>query len=60
MFSIFKENDTNKGRDKKPWYKPSKLFKDMEKRERRAKEREALRQGKEIPFFKHTDVWNYT
>lgn len=45
--------------DTKPWYKPPKIFKYIEKRARKAKERNALRSGDMIPIFRKTDVWEY-
>ena len=58
-FNILAVN-TDSGRDKKPWYKPGRAFKTMEKRARKAKERNAIRSGDIIPLFRKTDVWNYT
>jgi len=46
-------------RDKKPWYKPDKVWKYERKRARKAKERNALRSGDMIPVFKRTDEWGY-
>lgn len=47
--------------DKKPWFKPNKKFKTMEKRIRKAKEKQALKLEKEIiPDFPKTDVWYWT
>ena len=46
-------------RDKKPWYKPDKVWKYERKRARKAKERNALRSGDIIPIFKKTDEWGY-
>jgi len=54
------DGDCEKGRDKKPWYKPDKDFKYCEKRARKAKERNALRSGEMVPAFRKTDVWNYS
>ncbi len=54
------DGGSKKGRDKKPWYKPGKVFKVCEKRSRKAKERNALRAGEEMPIFRKTDVWNFT
>jgi hypothetical protein len=45
----------NLKRDRKPWGRPTKKFKTVEKRVRRAKEKHAFRIGKEIPIFKKTD-----
>jgi len=47
------------GRDKKPFYKPDKKYKYMTKRIRRSKEKQALREGKEMPIFKHTDMYDW-
>lgn len=46
-------------RDGKPWFKPDYKFKYTEKRIRKAKERQAFREGREVPIFKHSDEWNY-
>ena len=46
--------------DQKPWYKPDSKFKKILKKSRKAKERQALRQDKEIiPEFPKTDVWDW-
>lgn len=50
----------DKDRDVKPWDKPDKTFKQMKRREERAKVKNALRNDKEIPFFKKTDQWDWT
>lgn len=47
-------------RDNKPWNKPPKWFKQMRRRQERAAEMNALRNGKEIPKFKKDDQWNWT
>lgn len=47
-------------RDVKPLDKPDKSFKQMKRRKERAKVKNALRNGKEIPFFKKTDQWDWT
>lgn len=47
-------------KDNKPWYKPNKEFKQIKKRSRKAKEKQALRVGAEIiPEFPKTDVWEW-
>ena len=47
-------------RDKKKWFKPSKAFKEAQKKGRKAKERQAIREDKEIiPEFPKTDVWDW-
>lgn len=49
-----------KGQKKrKNWQKPPKAFKTVMKKSRRAKEKQALRDGRDIPLFKHTDTWDY-
>ena len=50
-----------KGRDKKPWYKPNKEFKQMNRRLERAQVKNAIRSRKEVlPIFKNSDQWNWT
>lgn len=49
-----------KSRDRKQWNKPPKWFKQMNRRIERAREKQALREEKEIPLFKKTDQWNWT
>ena len=44
--------------DGKKFYKPTKRFKKLQKKSRKAKEREALKLNKEvIPEFPKTDQW---
>lgn len=43
--------------DTKKWYKPTKKFKKVLKNKRKAKEKQALRTGDEIPRFKKEDEW---
>ena len=46
--------------DKKRWYKPGKKFKKLQKKSRKAKEKEAIRLDKEvIPEFPKTNTWNW-
>lgn len=47
-------------RDKKPWNKPPKHFKQMKRRLERAKVKNALRCGKEPPIFPKSDVYEWT
>jgi hypothetical protein len=50
-----------KNRDKKPWYKPNKQFKQMNRRCERSNVKNAIRFGKEVlPIFKKTDNWEWT
>jgi hypothetical protein len=51
-----------RGRDIKPWNKPPKWFKQMNRRIERAKVKEAIREGKfdNIPYFKKSDQWSWT
>lgn len=44
--------------DGKDWGKPASWYKKMQRRLRRSRERHALRNGEEIPFFRKTDVWD--
>ena len=47
-------------RDKKKWWKPTKVFKQIQKKGRKAKERQALKEEKEIiPEFPKTDTWDW-
>ncbi len=50
-----------KGRDKKPWNKPNKAFKQTERRKERARVGHAMVQKdyENIPRFRKTDVWNW-
>lgn len=47
-------------RDKKSGDKPPGWFKRLMQRRRRAKEKMAFRNGKEIPQFKKDNQWNWT
>lgn len=47
------------GRDGKPWFKPDGKFKNAAKKSRRAKQRQAFREGKEAPRERHENEWNY-
>lgn len=50
-----------KVRDGKPWYKPNKEFKQMNRRLERSEVKNAIRSGKEVlPIFKKRDVWEWT
>lgn len=49
-----------KQRDQKPWGKPPKWFKQMNRRIERAREKNALRNEKEIPLFRRGDQWEWT
>lgn len=51
--------DTEPTRDKKKWYKPDSKFKKMKSRLRKAKIKDCLRKGRELPIEKKTDVWDY-
>ena len=48
--------------DKKPWYKPTKEYKRLMARNRRAKEKQSMKNKNydNVPKFKKTDVWNWT
>jgi len=56
------EKITTRNRDRKPWNKPSSLFKQMKRRIERAKVRDAMVNERytNIPLFKHTDQWDWT
>ena len=47
-------------RDKKPWGKPPKWFKQINRRWERSKVKQAIREDKEPPLFKKTDQWEWT
>ena len=49
-----------KNRDHKPWGKPIKWFKQMKRRKERAQIKNAIRNNKEVPLFKHSDQWDWT
>lgn len=49
-----------RARDKKPWDKPTKGFKQMKRRIERAKTNHAVRMEKEVPEFRKTDRWEWT
>ena len=51
-----------KARDEKPWGNPPKWFKQMKRRNERAKIKDAMRNEKyeSIPHFKHSDRWDWT
>jgi hypothetical protein len=49
-----------KQRDRKPWNKPPKWFKQERRRNERAKVNNAMRVGKEPPLFKKADQWDWT
>jgi hypothetical protein len=65
MSHTFRKNlywyyDPKGNRDCKKWFKPDKKFKTILKQKRKAKEKEALKLGKEIiPEFPKTDVWEW-
>jgi hypothetical protein len=46
-------------RDKKKGYKPGSIYKRIAKAQRRAKEKEALRNGRDIPVFRRSDEWHW-
>ena len=49
-----------KQRDKKPWYKPIKSFKVMQRQQERTRMEQALREGKDLPRIRKSDRWNWT
>jgi hypothetical protein len=49
--------DTN--RDKKKWYKPSSIAKKLKTSEIRAKSKDILRNGGEVPNFKKTNGYDW-
>jgi hypothetical protein len=61
IWFIFPERleEWEKKRDRKPYFKPNSEFKKVRRRIRRAKEKQALRENKEIPIFKKDDVWDW-
>ena len=48
------------GRDSKPWDKPPKWFKQMRRREERARAKQALLLGKDILAVPKSDQWLWT
>jgi len=47
-------------RDRKPWWKPPKDFKQLKRKKERAQAKDALRNGEEpIDKIPHTDVWEW-
>lgn len=48
------------GRDRKPWFKPPRWFKAMRERIRRAKAKDALRNGREPERVRQRNVWEWT
>ena len=57
--SYWLTDDEYTQRDIKNPFKPNKKFKSLRKRSRKAKERQALRENREIPVFKKTDTWDW-
>lgn len=49
-----------KGRDKKPWDKPNKAFKQMRARKERRKAKHDIVNGREPIPLKKTDQWDWT
>lgn len=49
-----------RGQDRKPWCCPPKWFKRMLARIRRAKDAQALRDGREPERWRKTDRWHWT
>ena len=47
-------------RDRKPWGKPPKWFKQINRRWERSRVNQAMRSGRDIPFFKKGDRWDWT
>lgn len=47
-------------RDHKPWFKPPKWYKAMKQRIRRARDNDAIRQGREPEWWRKTNVWEWT
>lgn len=52
--------EESKGRDKKPGSKPPGWFKRMRRKIRRSRQKQALREGKDLPIEKQDDQWNWT
>jgi len=53
------EEKWKRRRDKKKWFKPHKQFKNVLKSKRKARERNAFRNGKEVPRFRKEDVYDW-
>jgi len=49
-----------KSRDFKPWNKPPKKFKQINRRRERSQIQTAIKSNREIPFFKKTDEWEWS
>ena len=43
----------------KPYYKPPKWFKVVKRKLERARMNRALREGKDIPVVKRSDIWDW-
>lgn len=52
-------SDRDLGRDRKPGSRPPGWWKRIRRRSRRARQKQALRNGKELPIEKKTDVWDW-
>jgi len=49
-----------KSRDKKAWDKPPKAFKQMKRRQERARVKDAMAKDRELPRFRKSDAWEWT
>jgi len=47
-------------RDKKPWNKPDRGFKQIYRQRERAQVKQAIRNGHDAPVFRRCDQWNWT
>jgi len=45
---------------KKPWYKPDKAWKRIERGIERARLNHAVRMGHDLPIIKRHDIWDYS
>ena len=57
---VLKHVINRRSRDKKPWDKPDKSFKQMKRRQERAQVRDAMSKGRELPRFRKSDQWDWT
>ena len=59
-FDEFEQERKGFQRDRKPSWKPPKEFKQLKRRQERAKAKQALREGRELPRVRHTDTYDWS
>ena len=52
-------HDNDFGHDAKSGCKPPSWWKRIRRQKRRAQEHQAMRDGHEVPRFRHTDMWEW-